>query len=89
MPIPPCNHGAGIIMQPQRCLSWERDFFDSIFFFFQGSKNGMVITFPCCFLTSVPLNELSISKVGHSITKLLDTMSAACQWSKGERLVLE
>ena len=33
------------------------------------------------------LNELSISKAGHSITKLLDTMSASCQWSNGERLV--
>ena len=49
----------------------------------------MVITFSMLFLISVHLNELSISKAGHSITKLLDTMSAACQWSKGERLVLE
>ena len=49
----------------------------------------MVITFSMLFLTSVHLNELSISKAGHSITKLLDTMSAVCQWSKEERLVLE
>lgn len=66
-----------------------KGFFRQHFFSFREAKVEWWELFPYCLWTSVRLNELSISKAGLSITKLVDTVSAASWWSKGERLVLK